>query len=188
MGKKDRKLKGERKAKRVATVGSEDEAALVAGTSGEDTGVRVAPAPVDATHVATRLNSASIGLLRRLNGADASLGVSSTRLSALSVLVLGGPRTLGHLADVEGVTPPSMTRLVTAMEADGLVERSRSDEDGRLVIVAATERGGQLLKWGGDARVAVLSGMVRTLTEDQQRTLSDAAGILDEMLRTSRRP
>jgi DNA-binding MarR family transcriptional regulator len=138
--------------------------------------------------VATRLNSAAIGLLRRLNGSDASLGVSSTRLSALSVLVLGGPRTLGQLADVEGVTPPSMTRLVTAMETDGLVTRSRSDDDGRLVIVAATERGAQLLRWGGDARVAVLAGMVRTLPEAEQRTLSDAAGILDELLRTSRRP
>ena len=86
--------------------------------------------PVDASAVATRLNSAAIHLLRRLHREDAALGLSSTRLSALSVLVLGGPRTLGQLADAEGVTAPSMTRLVTAMEADGLVERTRSG-DGR---------------------------------------------------------
>jgi DNA-binding MarR family transcriptional regulator len=141
---------------------------------------------VDAGQVATRLNASAIHLLRRLHREDAALGLSSTRLSALSVLVLGGARTLGQLADAEGVTPPSMTRLVTAMEEDGLVERSRSQTDGRLVIVSATARGAELLHAGRDERVEVLAGMVRALPVDDQRTLERAAWLLEELLRPAR--
>lgn len=144
--------------------------------------------PVDAGRVATRLSSAAVHLLRRLHKEDAALGVSSTRLSALSVLVLGGPRTLGQLADAEGVTDPSMTRLVTAMEADGLVARSRSKDDGRLVIISATDRGAELLHRGRDQRVAVLADLVRGLPDADQRRLDEASAILDDLVRPARRP
>ena len=73
--------------------------------------------------LAARVHSASLHLLRRLAQEDRALGISAPRLSALSVLVFGGPRTIGSLAAVEGVTPPTMTRLVAGMVADGLVER-----------------------------------------------------------------
>ncbi len=76
------------------------------------------PSTIDPTELATRLNSAAIHLLRRLQREDSRLGLSGARLSALSVLVFGGPRTLGQLADAEAVSPPSMTRLVNAMEAE----------------------------------------------------------------------
>jgi DNA-binding MarR family transcriptional regulator len=144
--------------------------------------------PVDAGRVATRLSSSAVHLLRRLHKEDAALGVSSTRLSALSVLVLGGPRTLGQLADAEGVTDPSMTRLVTAMEADGLVARSRSKVDGRLVIISATDRGAELLHRGRDQRVAVLADLVRALPDPDQRCLDAASAILDDLVRPARRP
>lgn len=144
-------------------------------------------APVDASAVATRLNSAAVHLLRRLHREDAALGLSSTRLSALSVLVFGGPRTLGQLADAEDVTAPSMTRLVTAMETDGLVERTRSATDGRLTIVRATPKGTELLHRGRDQRVDALAGLVRDLPDADQRCLEDAVGILERLLRPARR-
>ncbi len=143
--------------------------------------------PVDPAAVAMRLNSTAIHLLRRLHREDAALGLSSTRLSALSVLVFGGPRTLGQLADAEGVTAPSMTRLVTAMERDGLVERTRSATDGRLVIISATPTGTELLHRGRDQRVAALAGLVGDLSPDDQRCLEAATGILETLLRPARR-
>jgi DNA-binding MarR family transcriptional regulator len=138
---------------------------------------------VDAGQLATRLNSTAVHLLRRLHREDAALGVSSSRLSALTVLVFGGPRTLGSLARAEGVTPPSMTRLVSAMEADGLVERTRSESDGRLVIIRATDAAVRLLHQGRDQRVAVLAGLVRALPDEDQATLDRAASILESILR-----
>lgn len=164
-----------------------DRAEPTAGSGAASRGAAAGQAPVDAAAVAMRLNSAAIHLLRRLHREDAALGLSSTRLSALGVLVFGGPRTLGQLADAEDVTAPSMTRLVTAMEADGLVERSRSATDGRLTIVSATPKGTDLLHRGRDQRVATLAALVDELPGDDQRCLEDAAGILEAMLRPARR-
>jgi len=160
--------------------------AEVEGAAASPAAVPASAVP-DAAQVAMRLNGSAILLLRRLHREDAAQGTSSTRLSALSVLVLGGPRTLGQLAEAEGVTPPSMTRLVTAMERDGLVARSRSVSDGRLVIISATRVGAELLHRGRDQRVAVLAGKVRALPAADQRCLDAAAGILEELLRPARR-
>src|SRR5919199_1876113 len=80
--------------------------------------------------VADRLHSAAIHLLRRLRKVDEASGLSAPRLSALSVLVFAGPRTLGELAAAEQVRPPTMTRLVRALERSGLVTREHDPDDG----------------------------------------------------------
>ncbi len=129
-----------------------------------------------------RLHSAALHLLRRLAQEDRATGVSAPRLSALSVLVFGGPRTIGSLAAMEGVTPPTMTRLVAAMTGDGLVERFPDDEDRRIVRVAATDRGRALLLTGRDRRVATLGAMLEPLTPKERRRLATAAGLIERML------
>jgi DNA-binding MarR family transcriptional regulator len=80
-----------------------------------------------------------------------------------------------------------MTRLVTAMERDGLVQRTRSATDGRLVIVSATRAGAELLHGGRDQRVDTLAALVEDLPSDDQRCLEAAAGILETLLRPARR-
>ncbi len=92
-----------------------------------------------AERVADRLHSASIHLLRRLRRQDDASGVTAPHLSALSVLVFGGARTLGELAAAEQVTPPSMTRIVRNLEAGGLVARKLIHKrgghvDGALIL------------------------------------------------------
>ena len=62
--------------------------------------------------LATRLNSVSIHLVRRARTADTASGVPPGQLSALSVLVFGGERTIAQLAEAEHVTSPTMTRIV----------------------------------------------------------------------------
>jgi DNA-binding MarR family transcriptional regulator len=81
--------------------------------------------------VADRLHSAAIHLLRHVRRRDGETGVTAPHLSALSVLVFAGPRTLGELAAAEQVTPPSMTRIVRNLEAEGLVEREPDPADRR---------------------------------------------------------
>ena len=63
--------------------------------------------------VADRLHSAAIHLLRRVRQQDVATGEGPARLSALSVLVFGGPKTLGELAAAEQVKPPTMSRIVS---------------------------------------------------------------------------
>jgi len=129
-----------------------------------------------------RLHSAALHLLRRLAQEDRATGISAPRLSALSVLVFGGPRTIGSLASIEGVTPPTMTRLVAAMSTDGLVERFPDADDRRIVRVAASDRGRALLLAGRDRRVATLQTMLEPLTPKERRRLGTAAELIERML------
>lgn len=132
--------------------------------------------------LAARLHSAALHLLRRLAQDDRATGVSPPRLSALSVLVFGGPRTIGSLAASEGVTPPTMTRLVAAMAADGLVERLPDPGDRRVVQVTASTTGRSLLLAGRDRRVATLAALIAPLTPKERRRLGSAAFIMEAML------
>ena len=132
--------------------------------------------------LAARLHSASLHLLRRLAQEDRALGISAPRLSALSVLVFGGPRTIGSLAAAEGVTPPTMTRLVAGMAAEGLVERLPDETDRRVVRVSASESGRSLLLAGRDRRVATLAAMIGPRTPKERRRLAASAEIVEAML------
>ena len=134
--------------------------------------------------LAARVHSAALHLLRRLAQDDRATGVSAPRLSALSVLVFGGARTIGSLAGIEGVTPPTMTRLVAAMVADGLVERLDDPADRRVVRVQASATGRTLLLAGQDRRVATLAAMIKPLTPKERRRLDAAASVLETMLTT----
>jgi DNA-binding MarR family transcriptional regulator len=132
--------------------------------------------------LAARVHSAALHLLRRLAQEDRATGVSAPRLSALSVLVFGGPRTIGALAAIEGVTPPTMTRLVAAMAADGLVDRLPDLTDRRVVNVQASATGRSLLLAGRDRRVATLATMLKPLTPKERRRLNAAAATIERML------
>src|SRR5437899_11062247 len=104
----------------------------------------------DAAEIAERLHSAAIHLLRRLRVTDRASGIGPAQLSALSVLVFGGPRSLGELADAEQVRPPTMSRIVSGLERAGLVKREAT-EDGRRVRLRATPKGTKIL-WEGRKR------------------------------------
>ncbi len=132
--------------------------------------------------LAARIHSAALHLLRRLAQEDRATGVSPARLSALSVLVFGGPRTIGALAAAEGVTPPTMTRLVAGLVADGLVERLEEPGDRRVVRLQASPTGRATLLAGRDRRVATLGAMLGPLTPKERRRLDQAAAIIEEML------
>ncbi len=135
-----------------------------------------------ADDVAQRLHSVAIHLLRRLRREDEVLGISAARLSALSVVGFGGPRTLGELAAAEQVRPPTMTRIVAALERAGLVERVRDAADGRVTRIAATQRGRALLEEGRGRRTGRLATRLRTLPPADLATLERASALLEALL------
>jgi DNA-binding MarR family transcriptional regulator len=114
---------------------------------------------------------------------DDESGVTAPHLSALSVLVFAGAKTLGELAAAEQVTPPSMTRIVRNLEADGLVERRTDGSDKRVVFVRATERGRQMLIDGRRRRVDDLARRLSVVSEDDLQTLARAADLIERVLR-----
>ena len=137
----------------------------------------------DVVVAAESIHSAAIHLLRRLRREDAASGLTAPRLSALSVVVFGGPLSLGALAAAEQVRPPTMTRLVAALEADGLVVREPDPRDGRGVLVRATAAGRQLLEEGRTRRTSALVRQLAALDADELAILCDAAAILERLAR-----
>ncbi len=130
---------------------------------------------------ADRLHSAAIHLLRRLRRQDVSSGLTAPRLSALSVLVYAGPLTLGALAAAEQVRPPTMTRIVAELEAQGLVWRESSPDDRREVRLSATPAGRRLLEEGRARRIESLARQLAALPPAEVALLGEAAAILDRL-------
>ena len=141
-----------------------------------------APTTRATDNLADRWHSLAIHLLRRLRREDTKAGLTGPRLSALSVIVFGGPITLGDLAIAEQVKPPTMTRLVSALEAEGLVRRERDASDGRIVRLRATAKGQHLLSEGRTRRVQKLSEPFAALSVEERHTLEDAAEILSRVI------
>src|SRR5262245_42736659 len=133
--------------------------------------------------VAGRLHSAAIHLLRVARTVDGEAGLSPARLSALSVLVFGGPRTVGGLAAAEGVRSPTMTQLVNGLERDGLVRRRPVQTDGRRVVVEPTPAGRRALRRAQGRRLDVLVGVLGTADADDLDVLDRAAALLDRLTR-----
>jgi DNA-binding MarR family transcriptional regulator len=129
--------------------------------------------------LADRLHSAAIHVLRRVARQDSASGLGGPALSALSVVVFGGPISLGRLAEAERVTPPTMTRTVQGLEAAGLVRREPEPTDGRIVNLHPTPRGVQVLQQARTRRVAVLAEVLEGLSDRDLRTLERAAELLD---------
>ena len=143
-----------------------------------------APAPgpdAAAVAVADRLHSAAIHLLRRVRKADDASGLSAPRLSALSVVVFGGPLTLGALAAAEQVRPPTMTRLARALARAGLVTLAPDERDRRVTLVSATVRGRKVLAQGRARRVALLAEHVAALPDEDRVTLARAAELMSRL-------
>ena len=90
---------------------------------------------------ADRFHSAAIHALRQVRREDPATGLSTARLSALSVLVFGGPRTLGELAAAEQVRPATMTKIAQSLVEDGHARRRADPADGRVVRLSATAKG-----------------------------------------------
>jgi DNA-binding MarR family transcriptional regulator len=136
----------------------------------------------DPRDVADRLHSAAIHLLRRVRKVDQASGLTAARLSALSVLVFGGPTSLGALARAEQVSAPTMSRLVRGLERDGLVVREAQERDGRSVLLTATDEGRRILVEGRERRISELVGLFDGLTAGELATLASAAAIVEDAI------
>jgi DNA-binding MarR family transcriptional regulator len=137
------------------------------------------PATVD---LADRLHSAAIHLLRRVRKQDAASGEGPARLSALSVLVFGGPKTLGELAAAEQVKPPTMSRIVAGLARSRLIEIKPDADDARRVSIRATAKGTRLLHKGRQLRVSDLALHLHALTPGELAQLARGVEVLRKLL------
>src|SRR5580698_4474318 len=136
--------------------------------------MRKSSLPFDALTVADRLHSAAIHLLRRVRKQDAATGEGPARLSALSVLVFGGPKTLGELATAEQVKPPTMSRIVAGLDRSCLVRITPDLYDARRMRICATAKGTRLLQKGRQLRIADLASHLDQLTPAELARVAEA--------------
>lgn len=140
-----------------------------------------------AEKVADRLHSTAIRLLRLVRAQDIVTGVPPARLSALSVVVFGGPISLNNLARAEQVRPPTMSRIVDALEETGLARRTVNPADRRAVLIEATQNGRRILMEGRRRRVQSLArhlgrlstreiGLIDSALDSVQKALEDIRG------------
>ena len=130
--------------------------------------------------IAARLRLSTTRLARRLRK-EAGSGRSPSQGSALAAGHNHGPLTLGVLAEHERVAPPTITKVVAFLEAEGLVVRSADPTDGRVSRVATTKAGNALVAESRRRKTAWLSTQVGELSRDDQERLAGALDVLDHL-------
>ena len=143
----------------------------------------LAPAPARArrstlAEQSTELRLSVMRLARRMRQERADTELSATQYSALAWTATEGPLTPGRLAELERVTPPSMNRTVNCLVEAGLLEREASPDDGRKILLRATEAGHEIVRETRRRRDAWLAKRLATLTPDERATLAAATDIL----------
>ena len=130
---------------------------------------------------AARLRLAVMRLARRLRSQTGS-DLSPSLISALASLEHHGPLTLGQLATLERVKPPSVTRLVATLEAAGLARRERDPADGRVTVLTVTAAGRRTLQKSRTRKTAYLARRLRAFDDAEAATLDDALRLLERLL------
>jgi DNA-binding MarR family transcriptional regulator len=125
-----------------------------------------------------RFHHLAIRMLRGLRRVDEAHGFSGPRASALSVLVFRGPHSLGELAAAEGVKAPTMSRLVKAMQSEGLVETAITSHDQRQIRIAASARGRRLMLKGRELRLAAVAKLFESASPAEAKALETVVKLL----------
>jgi DNA-binding MarR family transcriptional regulator len=154
-----------------------------------DSGISVADSAGDARHgdpeLAARLRLVVNRLARQLrNQAPADLSPSLT--SALVTIEVRGPITLGQLAVSERVTPPSITRMMTSLEARGLVRREADPADRRIKYVSLTAEGRRMVLRTRTRKTALLAKRLRKLDESELAVVREVLPLLEGLLEDDR--
>lgn len=130
--------------------------------------------------IAARLRLSATRLARRLRK-EAGSGLSPSQGSALAAVHNHGPLTLGALAEHERVAPPTISKVVAFLEAEGLVVRSADPADGRVSRVTNTKAGDALVSESRRRKTTWLTTQVGRLPADEQARLADALDVLDHL-------
>jgi len=142
--------------------------------------VSTEPAVVDAEIDVARLRVALARLSRRMRRHELA-GLTPTQLAALATIGKTGPMRLGDLAAAEGIAPSTLTRLVTALEDSGYVQRTADPSDARASTLAITAHGQEALERIRTETTLMLTASLELLTPDQRSTLAAALPVLEQL-------
>jgi DNA-binding MarR family transcriptional regulator len=132
---------------------------------------------------ADRVHSAAVHLLRGLRIRDRESGIGPAQLSALSVLVFAGSKSLAELAQAEQVKPPTMSRIVAGLVRAKLAHMATNKDDRRAVVISPTSKGIAVMQQARVRRVESLARAVEALPEPEITLLQKAASTMEKLSR-----
>ena len=145
-----------------------------------------APLPDRSPDDVGRLRLALLRVARRLR--QNTSGITQSQLSALASVQRDGPLAIGALAEIENVRPPSVSRIVAALEGEGWVARVADPADGRVALVAITAAGTRQLAALRADRDAWLAQRLDRLDAADVDALLGAIGALERLIAEGDRP
>ncbi|MFT4230235.1 MAG: MarR family transcriptional regulator [Microbacterium sp.] len=144
----------------------------------------MARADEDLHEIVAELRLASFRLSRRLQSERDRDGLSDPQHTVVGHLIrVGEPRTIGALAEYQGVTAPTMNRTVNLLEAAGYVRRLGDPDDRRRVLVEATQRGVELIEATRRRRNEWLESQLVDLAPTDLAAIARAATLMLEISR-----
>ncbi|TKC83508.1 MarR family transcriptional regulator [Trinickia terrae] len=115
-------------------------------------------------------------LMDRMDRALAPLDLTSQQIGVVLLLANGRARTSQELSRALAYDSGSMTRMLDRLEKKGLIVRSRSADDRRVVCLALTELGLAASKKLPRLGAAVLNEQLRGFSADELATLTSLLG------------
>jgi DNA-binding MarR family transcriptional regulator len=135
---------------------------------------------------AIRLRRVIVKLARQLNASSTGAGLTPSQASALGLIVARGPLGLGELAELEGLNPTMLSRVIGKLHSMGLIDRIRDPADMRAVSVMMSPAGRRVDKQIKARRAAAVSQCLELLGRDQVAALTAALPALEELAETMR--
>jgi DNA-binding MarR family transcriptional regulator len=146
--------------------------------------VEPSPGLQDDTELAAHLRLVIMRLARQVRSQTVA-GLSPSLISALVTIERKGPVTLGQLAALERVKPPSVTRMVAALELAGLVRREPDPADRRVARLSVTADGKRTVLRSRTRKTAYLARRLRELDDAELASLRQALPVLERILESS---
>lgn len=125
------------------------------------------------SQLANQVYTLATGVLRDAKRSELTSGLTSERLSILSLLVNFGSKTVNEIAEVEQVSAPAITRIVKGLEKDGYVIKAKSKTDQRVVFVSATRKTKMLLQQIKQESMVSLKNKLNTFSDSELQALTN---------------
>lgn len=131
-----------------------------------------------------RLRVVLIRLTRRIR-ASVDDGITASQRSTLGTIFHHGSLTVGQIAEIEHVQPPSASKIVAALEQLGYVERSADPADRRCSLISLTQAGREAVNEMRAAGLGFLAGRLAELDPRDVATLESSLPALERLLGSS---
>ena len=139
------------------------------------------PRPAEDAELVARLRVTAMRLARRIRR-ESGDDITPSQLAVLGTIERFGPLSLGAIAEIEGVQPPSVTRIVGWLDDQGLVRLAPSEEDKRAKVATITKTGTTRLDRIRSNRNAWLACRLEELAPEERDALAHALPVLERLL------